>query len=180
MSPKPPKPDKTKNQHRLLADLERQGKLGADQKPLVKADSAGGIVYATIDGKLNFLLIQHAFNRHWSLPKGYVEPNESPKAGAIREVKEETGVDAEVVEFLGHIHIRTTHPDHRLHRKLHTYLMRLTGSPELDPALFDPKEGMIGHVAWFTPDEALRKIKYKNLHAIVEKAKQRTEELTHA
>ena len=37
----------------------------------------------------------------WSLPAGFVQPGEMIDEAAIREIKEETGIDAEIVGFLG-------------------------------------------------------------------------------
>lgn len=38
---------------------------------------------------------------HWVLPKGHIDPGESPEEAALREVREEAGVDAEIVERAG-------------------------------------------------------------------------------
>ncbi len=40
-----------------------------------------------------YLLLQHAFGRHWGFPKGKIEMNESKQIAALRELKEETGID---------------------------------------------------------------------------------------
>lgn len=58
--------------------------------------SAGGVVFL---GKKVLLL--RKINGDWVLPKGKMELNETPSETAIREVLEETGVHAEIVEFLG-------------------------------------------------------------------------------
>lgn len=166
-----------KNQHRFLDELRRQGKLKPGAKPQVTADSAGGVVFTKIDGKYHFLLIQHAFNKHWSIPKGYVEENEPIEDAAIREIKEETGVDGDILELLDVIDIHTTHKQHRMHRRLHAYLLESTSGSKLDPELFDPEEGMIGAVQWFTPKQALKKIAYPNLRDVVAKAERRLKEL---
>lgn len=39
------------------------------------------------------LLLEYQTNDHWSFPKGHVEPGETELATALREVKEETGLD---------------------------------------------------------------------------------------
>lgn len=58
--------------------------------------SAGGIVILG-----NAILLLKKINGDWVLPKGRIETNETPQDAAIREVREETGVRAEVLEFLG-------------------------------------------------------------------------------
>lgn len=45
-------------------------------------------------------LVEHMAGGHWSIPKGHVEPfDESDKATALREIKEETGFDAEITDL---------------------------------------------------------------------------------
>lgn len=46
------------------------------------------------------LLIQRVDDGTWCLPCGWVDPNESPAATAIRETKEETGLDVEVTKLI--------------------------------------------------------------------------------
>eukprot|EP00359_Climacostomum_virens_P007871 CAMPEP_0204910100 /NCGR_PEP_ID=MMETSP1397-20131031/8684_1 /ASSEMBLY_ACC=CAM_ASM_000891 /TAXON_ID=49980 /ORGANISM="Climacostomum Climacostomum virens, Strain Stock W-24" /LENGTH=273 /DNA_ID=CAMNT_0052080133 /DNA_START=133 /DNA_END=952 /DNA_ORIENTATION=- len=62
----------------------------------------GGVV---IDDQDNILVIQTRLQAlrviPWKLPGGYVETNESIGHAVVREVKEETGVDAEVIGILG-------------------------------------------------------------------------------
>lgn len=68
--------------------------------------SAGLLLYKT--NPLRFLLV-HASGelgkgRPYGLPKGELDENEEPKAAAIRETKEETGVDApDDLKYLGSI-----------------------------------------------------------------------------
>ncbi|HXT19293.1 MAG TPA: NUDIX domain-containing protein, partial [Thermoanaerobaculia bacterium] len=57
--------------------------------------SAGGLVVR--GGEV--LLIAPRAGR-WQLPKGHVEPGEAPTEAAVREVREETGVSARVVDTL--------------------------------------------------------------------------------
>ena len=54
----------------------------------------GGIV---VNAKDEILVVQEKFTpmRHWKLPGGYVDPGENFAEAAVREVKEETGVDCE-------------------------------------------------------------------------------------
>ncbi len=65
--------------------------------------SAGGIVFNK-DGQ--FLLIKNMAMRdpnksYWGFPKGHLNESESSKEAALREVKEEVGIEAEVMEKVG-------------------------------------------------------------------------------
>jgi 8-oxo-dGTP pyrophosphatase MutT (NUDIX family) len=59
--------------------------------------SAGGIVVR--DGKV--LVTQHSKHKGWDFPKGHLEQGETSEQAALREVAEETGVVAQIVEKVG-------------------------------------------------------------------------------
>lgn len=61
-----------------------------------KETSCGAVVYNVFDGKTKFLLIKHVNGKHWAFPKGHVENNETKVETALREIKEETGLDVEL------------------------------------------------------------------------------------
>ena len=58
--------------------------------------SCGVIVYRKSSGQIELLLIQNRFGGHWSFPKGHVEGEETEVQTALREVKEETGLDIQL------------------------------------------------------------------------------------
>lgn len=63
---------------------------------------AGGVVARAVDGQREYLLVEARRSRgQWVLPKGHIEPGETPEAAAVREVQEEAGVRAEVVARAG-------------------------------------------------------------------------------
>lgn len=65
--------------------------------------SAGGVVYRKEGGDLFILLAQHSQHHGWVFPKGIIgdtKENEGKEETAIREVKEETGIDARILEEL--------------------------------------------------------------------------------
>ena len=67
---------------------------------MTEAVSCGGVVIH--DGKV-LLLYKNQNGRYmgWVLPKGTVEPGETYQQTALREVKEETNSDAEIVKYIG-------------------------------------------------------------------------------
>ena len=66
--------------------------------------SAGGIVYKKIDGQILFLVRRssggenYRGNLGWTLPKGWIDSGETPEQAAVREVKEEGGVEAKIMK----------------------------------------------------------------------------------
>src|SRR5688572_1949177 len=64
--------------------------------------SAGGVAYRDVDGRIEVALIHTTMSdkHRWMLPKGKVEQDESPEAAALREVREETGITAEVLGLI--------------------------------------------------------------------------------
>lgn len=67
-----------------------------------KWSHAGGVVRRTIDGAPEYLLVEASDDPGvWVLPKGRIEPGESPEEAAVREVIEEAGVRAAIVAFVG-------------------------------------------------------------------------------
>jgi 8-oxo-dGTP pyrophosphatase MutT (NUDIX family) len=61
--------------------------------------SAGGVVFFG-----NTVLLLMKMNGDWVLPKGRIEENETEPETALREVHEETGVKADILEYVGEIH----------------------------------------------------------------------------
>jgi ADP-ribose pyrophosphatase YjhB (NUDIX family) len=69
---------------------------------------AGGVVFRQIGDRREYLLVQ-ARNQpeRWVLPKGHIEPRESARETAVREVREESGVWARVIRGLEEVSVPT-------------------------------------------------------------------------
>ena len=66
--------------------------------------SAGGVLVRSIRGQMHVAAIRpRGKPRVWALPKGKLDPGESAAEAAVREVREETGVEGRLVEKLGDI-----------------------------------------------------------------------------
>ena len=78
------------------ARKKQSGKPGA----MPTEHLAGAVVYSKHGGD-TFLAFVHDIFGHWTISKGKVEEGEDVRAGAIREIKEEMGLDITIVEELG-------------------------------------------------------------------------------
>jgi 8-oxo-dGTP pyrophosphatase MutT (NUDIX family) len=50
--------------------------------------SAGGVAYKTIEDRTEIAIIRTSKEGRWQLPKGIIDPGETPEQAALREVRE--------------------------------------------------------------------------------------------
>jgi 8-oxo-dGTP pyrophosphatase MutT (NUDIX family) len=60
--------------------------------------SCGAVIYRKHHGNTEVLLIQHTHSGYWSFPKGHQNEGETDAQTALREIKEETGLDVYIDE----------------------------------------------------------------------------------
>ncbi len=89
---------------------------------MIEAVSCGGVVIH--NGKV-LLLYKNQNGRYmgWVLPKGTVEAGESFKQTALREVKEETDSDAEIIKYIGKTQYTFKGNNDIVNKTVHWYLM---------------------------------------------------------
>ena len=68
----------------------------------------------------------------WSLPKGTPDGDETPQETAMREVREETGLQVRILDTIGDIHYRFVRDGRRIDKTVHYYLMEATGGDLAD------------------------------------------------
>jgi len=104
----------------------------------------------------------------WALPKGLIESGEKPDATAVREVREETGVDAELVRKLGDIRYVYTWQGERIFKIVSFYLLRYRGGrlDELDPAM----RREVAEARWLPLDEAPKLLAYRGERQMADEA----------
>ena len=125
--------------------------------------SAGGIVinkqsFSANNGKV--LLIKNAALRdpkkaYWGFPKGHINQGERSETAAIREIKEETGIEVEMVKKLGDSRYVFTKEGEKIFKVVVYFLFKYI-SGELRPQDLEVLE-----VKWVDSKEALSRLSFK-------------------
>ena len=133
-----------------------------EEKERVIERSAGGVVVRQSGDGTKVLLIRDPY-RKWGLPKGHLEGGEGAQEAALREVREETGLEGLVLSAdLGEIDWTFRKAGRLVHKYCRFYLME-SSEGEARP---DTTEG-ITECRWLTVDEAVETISYENARAIL-------------
>jgi 8-oxo-dGTP pyrophosphatase MutT (NUDIX family) len=130
----------------------------------VRDVSAGGVIYRQRDGRIEVALVGKVSPRRWGLPKGAPQQGESLEQAAVREVTEETGLQARLVCPLGDIDYWFRWAGRRHFKTVHFYLMEAIGG---DTSHHDHEYDI---VEWFPLDEARRSMSYPSEIQIVDRA----------
>jgi 8-oxo-dGTP pyrophosphatase MutT (NUDIX family) len=135
------------------------------KKPVEREFSAGGVV---VRGDECVVLVPFRRSqdrrRVLALPKGHIDPGEKAPQTAIREVREEGGVDSELVEKLGDITYWYQTKESRIFKKVSFFLLRYLSG---DPADHDHE---IEEARWMPLAEARTALSYRGEREMVERA----------
>ena len=131
---------------------------------MIEATSCGGVVI--FRGKV-LLLYKNYKNKHegWVLPKGTVEPGEEHRQTAVREVREETGVDARIVKYVGKSQYTFSVPEDVVEKDVYWYLMTADSyysKPQREEYFMDS--------GYYKFHEAYHLLKFPNEKQILERA----------
>ena len=112
------------------------------------------------DGSEVLLIKPHNRDR-WQLPKGTIDSGESSPVTAVREVREETGVDAEILSALAPIRFFYQMHGQKFVKIVDFYLMRyVAGSP-------DDHDDEVDKAKWFPAQKALKKLTFDSEREVV-------------
>lgn len=137
---------------------------------IVREPTSGGIVFRlTADQKdVEILLIQDSKGR-WTIPKGHIEPGETAKMTARREIEEETGLrNFSVLTWLGKIHFKYRRADKLVLMTTQIYLVQ-----SLDAREMPMGEKWMRGINWFPFSEALDLIEYEDIEKLMLIAKKK-------
>jgi 8-oxo-dGTP pyrophosphatase MutT (NUDIX family) len=130
--------------------------------------SAGGAVFRRRDRSVDVALISVGDPPRWQLPKGLVDRGETPEVAALREVREEAGIDATIVEKIEMVEYwyqaAVSGQRIRYHKFVHFFLMEYVSGDVAD------HDHEVHEARWVPIDEALDLIAFKSERSVLEKA----------
>lgn len=137
--------------------------------------SSGGVAFRWKDSKPEIAIVCMKPKLRWQLPKGIVDPGESPQVTAVREVREEAGVETDLIKLIETIEywyrsIKYGKPI-RYHKFVHFYLLKYRSGEVSD------HDHEVEEARWVSFDEALEKLDFKSERDVVKKAREMVTEI---
>jgi 8-oxo-dGTP pyrophosphatase MutT (NUDIX family) len=149
-----------------MPDQNRSGRVAL---PVRRQVSAGGVVFRRVSQRVEVAVIRPRGTQRWQLPKGLVDPGEAPEQTGRREVREEAGIDADVVapiETIEYWYVGTDRDGERVrfHKTVHFFVLAFRTGDVAD------HDHEVAEACWMPIDEAVEALAFKNEKAVVEKA----------
>jgi 8-oxo-dGTP diphosphatase len=136
--------------------------------PTLRQVSAGGVVHRKLNSRIELVVIQALPEKRWQLPKGIVDDGETPEIAALREVREEAGITAEIrrpIETIEYWYFSKKDGERvRFHKFVHFFLMEFKSGNVAD------HDHEVAESRWVNLDDALGMLAFKSEREIVEKA----------
>jgi len=154
-----------------------------DEKPnksaklrTVEQISAGGVAFRENGSDFEVAIILAKPGLRWQLPKGIIDKGETPEVAALREVREEAGIETELlseIETIEYWYVGDNRGERvRFHKLVHFFLLRYTSGDVAD------HDFEVAEARWVKTEEALRILAFKSEKSIVEKAVKLISELS--
>jgi 8-oxo-dGTP pyrophosphatase MutT (NUDIX family) len=139
------------------------------RRPAEREFSAGGVVVRRFRGRPYIAAVRVKGGQVLALPKGHIDPGESPAEAAIREVREETGLHATLVEKLKDIRYWYERGGKRILKDVSFFLFRYRSG-----RLSDHDHEVVS-AEWVPLDEAPKLLSYRGEREVAAAAMSRVE-----
>jgi len=128
--------------------------------------SAGGVAFRNILGTVEIALISVGPANRWQLPKGIVDKGESNEAAAVREVREEAGINTSLVSLIDKTEYwyNDKSQNVRFHKFVYFFLLRYESGDVAD------HDNEVNEARWIEINEATELLAFDSERKIVEKA----------
>lgn len=124
--------------------------------------SSGGAVITIRNGQPYVAMIATRGRTRWGLPKGAVSKGETTEEAALREVREETGLEAKIVGKLDTIEYFFRVADTLIQKRVDFYLMQHTGGT-LQPQLSE-----VDDVEWVPLSDSIERASFDSEKKLLE------------
>ena len=155
----------------MAAPRRRAAKAGGDagaKPPIRRQVSSGGVAFRRVGDRVDIAIVSVGPNARWQLPKGIVDEGESPEATAVRETREEAGIEAELVaplETIQYWYQATERGERvRFHKFVHFFLLEYRAGDVAD------HDHEVNEARWVPIAEAAGMLAFGNERAVVAKA----------
>jgi 8-oxo-dGTP pyrophosphatase MutT (NUDIX family) len=136
---------------------------------MIREFSAGGVVVREMQGQ-PFVAVVRVRDQILALPKGHPDGDESAAEAARREVREETGLEADCVERLGDVRYWYVRGGERV-MKIVAFFLFSYRSGSIEDHDHEVEEAL-----WIPLDEAPKRLAYKGEREMAEAARSRLRE----
>ena len=127
-----------------------------------------GAFFRKLPNGLQIAIIQMLPELRWQLPKGIIDPGETPEIAALREVREEAGIECDLLEPLKVIEYWFSADREgvwtRIHKFVHFFLMEYRSGDVAD------HDHEVAEARWVTPEEAHAMLAFEAERTVVEMA----------
>ncbi len=131
--------------------------------------SAGGVAFRQHADQIEVALISVGNNKRWQIPKGLVNSGETKEIAAVREVREEAGVDTELIRYIDKVEYWYFAKEEgntiRFHKFVFFYLLKYLSGDVND------HDQEVNEAAWFDIQGGIEQLTFESEKKILEQAK---------